>query len=310
MKKVISGLLCFVMLLCAGCSSSEPQTTPNADGDALSQTEIDEKLDQAIADLDKALADVQGGQTAPAESEPKEETTLPDIDEADYLIVTAKQMFDDMNANPIKAEVTYLDKYVAVTGYYESTLLSDKDFSMTDDISSDNSIFCYTAGNISKKDFVGIQRNTKVTVWGKVTSINSDDDRYLLDAYKFEFEAEVDPDEADYIEVTVDEMVKAYESDSYNAQELYLGKYVTFPAYIDDIHSDRIELDDDAPDNGMGGVIATTDGYVQGAYPTDEIRLAIAEHSSGDAVTVWGKVTNIYQTYGITVYYVDIFRIE
>lgn len=310
MKKVIAGFLCLGMLLCAGCSSSEPEATPNAGSDTLTQDEINEMLDQAVADLDKALEDLQGGRNAPAESSPEEVPTLPDIDEADYLVVTAKQMFDDMKANPIKAEVTYLDKFVAVTGYYESTLLSDKDFSMTDDISSDNSIFCYAVGSVSKEDFVGIRRNTKVTVWGKVTSINSDDNRYLLDAYKFEFEAEVNPDEADYIEVTVDEMVKAYESNSYNAQELYLGKYVTFPAYIDDIHTDRIELDDDAPDNGIGGVIATTDGYVRGAYPTDEIRLAIAEHSSGDAVTVWGKVTNIYRTYGITVYYVDIFRIE
>lgn len=292
-------VICGILFIGTGCSNNS-----NADS---AQDTYQDILEQAQADIDAAhqtLEEIQNGMSSDTEAT----FEMPDVD---YTEISPRQMFSDMKENPIKAEATYLDQYLVIQGYFQYDLLEDS-FSMTDNvIESENIIFCTLVNGESAPK--NISHGTRITVWGRVTELDPDEKSYRLDTYKFEVEPEIPADNAEYISVTIDEMIDACEDDSYEAQEKYLGKYVTFSAYIDSIDLDGVSLNEDPPQSDLlSGIIRITDGFISGAFATDEVKMSFADLEEGASVTIWGKITDIAiaETFGAVIYDIDIIKVK
>ena len=305
MKRIAVIAFCCVFLFLTGCSNKENEV----------QEQVQAVLEEAIENVrDAENAAKQNDQNLESDedAESKEkEAEIKAAENAEYLEVSIKQLFDDMGENPIKAEQTYLNQYIVVSGVYKN-FLYDKSFTITDNIiENGNDIFCELIVDGFENALSDECKNQKITIWGKVTSIQPDSNAYWVDVYSLEFASIADPDTAEYIEVTVDGLIKACEEDSYTAQELYLGAYIVFPAYIKDIELEKVQLDDDPPSNDpFVRMIALSDGYIDGWYSTEKVRSSVAEYSTDDYVTVWGRVTDIVVTTIGTSYDVEILKIE
>jgi len=217
--------------------------------------------------------------------------------------VSAKTLFEQLESNPVKAELDYLDKCIVLTGYFEHVIY-DTTFTMCSDISiwNDESILCDVVVNEYTDIILEENENKEVRVWGQVTGIDSKENTYNITVVKAELLPEPDVSDIDYIEVTTDEFIEAYHIDAFGAQEKFLGKYVVFSGEIDSIGQDKFRIYNPCISTIYGG-------FVDCFYTSDEIKVLVAEKNEGDVVTVWGKVTNLQHAI-CTQYQVDILNVQ
>ena len=90
-----------------------------------------------------------------------------------YQAVTVKQLFDELEANALRAEKTYQDAYVAITGKL-STIDSDGSY-ITIIASNDEwgfeSVHCSITDDSQMDKIINFNKGDKITVYGQITSI-------------------------------------------------------------------------------------------------------------------------------------------
>ena len=90
-----------------------------------------------------------------------------------YQSVTVKQLYDELEANALRAEKTYQDAYVAVTGKL-STI--DSDGAYISIIASNDewgfeSVHCSITDDSQMDKIINFNKGDKITVYGKITMI-------------------------------------------------------------------------------------------------------------------------------------------
>lgn len=102
----------------------------------------------------------------------------------------------------------------------------------------------------------------------------------------------------DYQTVSIRDMLDALESNALKAEDTYMGEYIQFTGYLDQIDSSGSYITVKAMDADEWDFM----DYIECGIETEEQKNAIMEMNSGDKVTVKGKVTMVGDILG---YYVD-----
>ena len=114
-----------------------------------------------------------GGDNNSSNSEDTASTKQTDTKEIEYTEYSVSQMISDLEANALKAENTYKNKYVKITGKLSNIDSDGKYIS----ISSDNggfslhSIQCFIKNDDQKKSVMNMSIGDSITVKGKITNI-------------------------------------------------------------------------------------------------------------------------------------------
>lgn len=164
---LVVGIYVFIMLIGVGSgifSVAEDVATESA---STSITETQPKPSQKEPVVEKPVIEES------IKEEPIKEEPIVEKPTIHYQSVTVKQLFDELEANALRAEKTYQDAYVAVTGKL-STI--DSDGSYITIIASNDEwglewVQCYITDDSQMDKIINFNKGDKITVYGQITSI-------------------------------------------------------------------------------------------------------------------------------------------
>ena len=159
---LVVGLYVFIMLIGVGSGIFSVAEDVATEGASTSITETQPKPSQKEPVVEK-----------PVIEEPIKEEPVVEKPTIHYQSVTVKQLFDELEANALRAEKTYQDAYVAVTGKL-STI--DSDGSYITIIASNDEwglewVQCYITDDSQMDKIINFNKGDKITVYGQITTI-------------------------------------------------------------------------------------------------------------------------------------------
>lgn len=288
-KKFLKLLLVISLLFCSACSKTDMAGSTNSlDPD-------NSFLEDAMSDYQNALDELENLQNELNNPPPSQSAANVPVELApsdnEYLHVSASQMFDDLEANAVKAEMDYVNKYVAVTGLIHYSGFDGFSIVATIDpfahlYEDAGSIFCQVerSDKTFSEAFFDDNKNKEITVWGKVTSLSDEYNTYYIDVVKYELDPVPSLENIDFVPVNLEDLILDCREDFNIAQEKYLNQYITFTGIIDEINSDYFTVN--APHSDLQSSIRCY-------YTSDELKLLLVEKSVGDTITVSGLVTDL-----------------
>ena len=157
-----------LFIVVAALGGDDDEVTPAAPSSTAPYTgPAEETTEEATEEESEAPAEETTEEAAEEETTEAEE---PPAEEA--LAVTARQLLDELEANPLRAKTTYEDSRVTVSGYVGSMDASGKYFSL--DPEPDAFIFTNVTIGTSE-DFmdqlVELEPGQEITVTGEVTDV-------------------------------------------------------------------------------------------------------------------------------------------
>ena len=164
---LVVGLYVFIMLISVGSGIFSVAEDVATEGASTSITETQPKPSQKEPVVEKPVIEES------IKEEPIKEEPIVEKPTIHYQSVTVKQLFDELEANALRAEKTYQDAYVAVTGKL-STI--DSDGSYITIIASNDEwglewIQCYITDDSQMDKIINFNKGDKITVYGQITSI-------------------------------------------------------------------------------------------------------------------------------------------
>ena len=159
---LVVGIYVFIMLIGVGSGIFSVAEDVATEGASTSITETQPKPSQKEPVVEK-----------PVIEEPIKEEPIVEKPTIHYQSVTVKQLFDELEANALRAEKTYQDAYVAVTGKL-STI--DCDGSYITIIASNDEwglewVQCYITDDSQMDKIINFNKGDKITVYGQITTI-------------------------------------------------------------------------------------------------------------------------------------------
>lgn len=159
---LVVGIYVFIMLIGVGSGIFSVAEDVATEGASTSITETQPKPSQKEPVVEK-----------PVIEEPIKEEPVVEKPTIHYQSVTVKQLFDELEANALRAEKTYQDAYVAVTGKL-STI--DSDGSYITIIASNDEwglewVQCYITDDSQMDKIINFNKGDKITVYGQITTI-------------------------------------------------------------------------------------------------------------------------------------------
>lgn len=126
--------------------------------------------DDESKEVSSTNSTTQEQQNNATDTQKKEEETKEEIT---YTAYTVTQMMDDLKANALKAESTYKDQYVEITGRLSNIDSSGKYISLTpeDDEWAIIGVQCYIKSEEQKEKVMEMSVDDVVTLKGKVKSV-------------------------------------------------------------------------------------------------------------------------------------------
>ena len=159
---LVVGLYVFIMLIGVGSGIFSVAEDVATEGASTSITETQPKPSQKEPVVE-----------TPVIEEPIKEEPVVEKPTIHYQSVTVKQLFDELEANALRAEKTYQDAYVAVTGKL-STIDSDGSY-ITIIASNDEwgfeSVNCSITDDSQMDKIINFNKGDKITVYGQITTI-------------------------------------------------------------------------------------------------------------------------------------------
>ena len=159
---LVVGIYVFIMLIGVGSGIFSVAEDVATEGASTSITETQPKPSQKEPVVEK-----------PVIEEPIKEEPIVEKPTIHYQSVTVKQLFDELEANALRAEKTYQDAYVAVTGKL-STIDSDGSY-ITIIASNDEwgfeSVHCSITDDSQMDKIINFNKGDKITVYGQITTI-------------------------------------------------------------------------------------------------------------------------------------------
>lgn len=164
---LVVGLYVFIMLIGVGSGIFSVAEDVATEGASTSITETQPKPSQKEPVVEKPVIE------EPIKEEPIKEEPIVEKPTIHYQSVTVKQLFDELEANALRAEKTYQDAYVAVTGKL-STIDSDGSY-ITIIASNDEwgfeSVHCSITDDSQMDKIINFNKGDKITVYGQITTI-------------------------------------------------------------------------------------------------------------------------------------------
>ena len=164
---LVVGLYVFIMLIGVGSGIFSVAEDVATEGASTSITETQPKPSQKEPVVEKPVIE------EPIKEEPIKEEPIVEKPTIHYQSVTVKQLFDELEANALRAEKTYQDAYVAVTGKL-STIDSDGSY-ITIIASNDEwgfeSVHCSITDDNQMDKIINFNKGDKITVYGQITTI-------------------------------------------------------------------------------------------------------------------------------------------
>ena len=164
---LVVGLYVFIMLIGVGSGIFSVAEDVATEGVSTSITETQPKPSQKEPVVEKPVIE------EPIKEEPIKEEPIVEKPTIHYQSVTVKQLFDELEANALRAEKTYQDAYVAVTGKL-STIDSDGSY-ITIIASNDEwgfeSVHCSITDDSQMDKIINFNKGDKITVYGQITTI-------------------------------------------------------------------------------------------------------------------------------------------
>ncbi len=211
---------------------------------------------------------------------------IKEVESADAIKISASDLSKEYNTNVVKADATYKDKVVEVTGKVK-LVSKERPGRITVEIGTVDTIDC-DFGSATQSDLVGIEVGQAVTIRGKVKGIDRKSEYLVLETCKLVKGAEpataTVPTKPAPAPVVTDaaKLFKDYSSNTLKADGLYKGKYLELKLKVE-----RVSIEDGKPT-----LVATARGEDEfGAFQCEfpasaKDQLAMLE--AKDAVTVRG----------------------
>lgn len=164
---LIVGLPIFIMIIGAFCGIFSVAKDVATEGASTTITETQPKPSQKESVVEEPVIEES------IKEEPIKEEPIVEKPTIHYQAVTVKQLFDELEANALRAEKTYQDAYVAITGKL-STIDSDGSY-ITIIASNDEwgleSVHCSITDDSQMDKIINFNKGDKITVYGQITSI-------------------------------------------------------------------------------------------------------------------------------------------
>lgn len=169
---LVVGLYVFIMLIGVGSGIFSVAEDVATEGASTSITETQPKPSQKEPVVEKPVIE-EPIKEEPIKEEPIKEEPIVEKPTIHYQSVTVKQLFEELEANALRAEKTYQDAYVAVTGKL-STIDSDGSY-ITIIASNDEwgfeSVHCSITDDSQMDKIINFNKGDKITVYGQITTI-------------------------------------------------------------------------------------------------------------------------------------------
>jgi hypothetical protein len=170
-KKKRFWLLGVIALLIIFSIAAQGGDDPETATDTPTQSAGQQPTDDAASDESAAEESTEAEETS-AEESSAEESSAEEAPAEEAMVVSARQLIDDLEGNALKAKTTYEGKLVTVTGYVGSIDASGDYFSL--DPEPDAIVFTGVQIQLDESHIETVSNYTQgqeVTVTGKVTSV-------------------------------------------------------------------------------------------------------------------------------------------
>ena len=120
-----------------------------------------------------AISSSGGSESASSSPNAEQPAVSTPATEIEYIVCTADKMIDDLDGNALKAENTYSNAYVELTGRL-SNIDSDGDYISLAPIKNEwsfDSVMCYIKNDTQLQQVLEMSTGDKVTIRGQVKSI-------------------------------------------------------------------------------------------------------------------------------------------
>ncbi len=209
---------------------------------------------------------------------------IKEVESADAIKISASDLSKEYNTNVVKADATYKDKVVEVTGKVK-LVSKERPGRITVEIGSSDTIDC-DFGSATQSELAGIDIGQSVTIRGKVKGLDRKSGYVILETCKLVKGAEpatvaTKPAPAPVV-TDAAKLFKDYSSNTLKADGLYKGKYLELKLKVE-----RVSIEDGKPTLVATARDEDEFGTVQCEFPASaKDQLAMLE--AKDAVTVRG----------------------
>lgn len=234
-------------------------------------------------------------------------TPAPTPTPVSYIETTALSMIDELNRNSMAAKTTYKDQNISVTGRLSNVDSDGKYFTLSPDTDDYaylfSSINCKIKTEEVRNQIMSINTNDVITVRGRVTdvgeilgySMNVDDLGANFSggsAQAVQSLGSTQP--GSYVSVNVTDMLDELKSNALAAKAKYKDQYVSLTGKLGSIDSDgkyfALEPNTDSYDYLWESITCN--------MKTDEVKSHLMTLSTGNIITVRGKITDVGEVLG------------
>ena len=313
MKKIILGALVAILLLGGIGSMGGNKESGNSDSASnkvvvVEDAKKEEVKEEAVSD--DTNNDAEEGQEVAesneeeAQVEETEEVEEPEEESIEYQEVSVQEMVDTLESNALKAKETYEGKYIEVSGYLNNIDSSGDYITLYADEYSFTGVQCFAKNKDLKSQISNMSIGDTVTLRGKCTSVGEvlgySVEIDSIDGYEEGEEIGFEKTDDGYIIVSANDLVEIIGENPLQAQNALKGQNVELTGKLGTIDSNGKYIGIDSDDEWSFV-------NIQCFIKNDDQKSQIMDMSSGDEVTIRGKITGVGEVLG---YSIDIESIE
>lgn len=232
----------------------------------------------------------------PAKSSAVQETTIP----VEYTAVSVSQMMDDLKGNAMKAQNTYKNQYLEITGKLNNIDADGKYISLapSDEMFAIIGVHCTITNETQKAQVMNMKEDDIVTLRGKCTDVGEVMGYTLkidsIDGYSDTTAAAKETIDG-WIVCDAGTLINELSENAMKAQTAYKGQKVSVTGKVSNIDSDGKYINITATDDTISFI------SIQCNIKTDEIKAAVMDLSIGDIITIKGTCKDVGEVLGYTI---------
>lgn len=233
---------------------------------------------------------------ASAQSSTSTEATIP----VEYTTVSVSQMMEDLKGNAMKAQNTYKNQYLEISGKLSTIDADGKYISLTpsDDPFAFIGVHCTLTNDTQKDQVMNMKEDDVVTLRGKCTDVGEVMGYTLkIDSIDgFATSSVVEKETTDgWIVCDADTLINELSENAMKAQALYKEQKVSVTGKLTNIDSDGKYISIGAIGNTFS--FASIQCYIK----SSEIKSAVMDLAIGDIITIKGTCKDVGELMGYSI---------
>lgn len=216
----------------------------------------------------------------------------------DYLSIEVSQLMTELNTNAMKAQDTYKNQYLEITGKLSNIDASGSYISLTpsNEEYAITGVQCFLNGDVQKNQVMNMSEGDIVTLRGKCTDVGEVLGYQLkidsIDGYEGEASEEVS---SGPITCSASDLVKDINDNAMKAQKKYEGQTITVTGKLSNIDASGKYIIIDPEDDPYSFV------NIMCNIKTDDVKNRVMDLAVGDVITIKGKCTGVGEVLGYTI---------